>query len=219
MQTHQNRSLAYHALGWAQVFITSTAFTGYTTLLLRKVVVMLSWWSPAAIDAHISDFFYRDRWGGTFGTLAAALVAWWMLAQGLPSLVPFVVGVIAFFVGLWACAGGEAYTVERWGPGKKHGKSGAQTTDLSATNIDEFAPFLAGVSPIFLWQCSYEGQLAGLAVAFEAFRILDGATPRFVKVFEDEHEGTAWGVMIDDPVAMLPVTLVLCVVAVFLTGF
>lgn len=220
MRHNQNtRTIPGHLLGWIQILITSTLLSGYVMGFIREVITVNSARVNNGVAFEHPDGWTRDLWGGTFGTLVAMFVAGWMLYKGMSPQVPVIVGLITFIIGWWACEGGEAYTVERWGPGKKHKKEGLQTTDLSATNIDEFAPFIFGIFPLFWWECPYWGQLIGLGLAFLVFRILDGKKPSWVKYFEDKYEGTPFGVMIDDVIAMAPITLGLAVLTVIINAY
>lgn len=212
MQPQSNLSPLDHVRGGLQILITSTLLTGYISWFIRELLAILVTTNPWSDGNHgddIRSLLPRDKWGGTFGTLASAVVIWLMLQAGVHFTIPIIVGAASFFVGWWACGPGEAYTVAILGPGTKHGKRGAQVSDLSATNIDEFAPFLMGCFPICFLDGNEAGQLLLLVSAFIGFRVLDGAKPPFVKYFEDKYEGTPWGVMVDDLVAMLPVTVIL----------
>lgn len=116
-----------HLLGGLQILITSTLLTGYISWVIREFMIMMVAANPWADDRFKKETrsrWSRDALGGTFGTVAAALVAWTMLQMDAHFTLPIIVGVLSFFAGWWACGPGEAYTVTLFGPGTKHGKHG-----------------------------------------------------------------------------------------------
>lgn len=133
--------------------------------------------NPAVLLATVLGIGFLPKAPGTWGSLAALPLGWWIISSGGPTaLVGAIVVVLA--VGVWACAGYATAT---------------GTHDAGACVIDEVAGqwivlLVVPLDPIF-----YAG-------AFIAFRLFDIIKP-WPTGWIDRNVHGGLGVMLDDVLA------------------
>lgn len=180
-----------HFFSWIALGISSTGFSGFVPgKLLGK----------------------PGKAGGTAGALVA--LACQVALLEVSWIVPAIITVASFLLGVLAVGPAERLMVNRWGPRKRH-TGEVVSSDFNETNIDEFhGQFLAGL-PIWLMGGSLGWRIGALVAAFVVFRICDTAKPWPIGRIENALKGTAFGVMVDDTAAALPGTLIAFLVLYF----
>lgn len=144
----------------------------------------------------VATFFYTGFFPWAPGTLASLLtVVIWVpfVLNGAVEIYSLAIGVILFFVGLWACKYSKDYFT--------------QEADPKPIVIDEVAG-----QTIALSLCT--ANLLSLAIAFILFRFFDILKPGPVGWADRKLRG-AFGVMMDDVIAGLTVLVIMYIFNLF----
>jgi len=133
--------------------------------------------NPAVMAATVFGIGWLPKAPGTWGSLAALPLGWWMMSSGGPWILA-AAAIVVFAVGVWACAGYAHAT---------------GTHDAGACVIDEVVGqwlvlLVTPLDPMF-----YLG-------AFLAFRLFDILKP-WPTGWADRNVHGGFGVMLDDVLA------------------
>lgn len=148
---------------------------------------------PAVMAATVFGIGWLPKAPGTWGSLAALPVGWWLMASGGPWVLAAVAAVV-FGIGIWACAGYARAT---------------GTHDAGACVIDEVVGqwlvlLVTPLDPLFY------------LAAFLAFRFFDILKP-WPTGWADRAVHGGFGVMLDDVLAGIQGAAVMGIVVHLLT--
>jgi phosphatidylglycerophosphatase A len=155
---------------------------------------------PAALIATWFGSGLLPGMPGTWGSLAALICAWPLIAWGGAVALP-VATVAVFILGCWAAARYEAQS------GRK---------DPGEVVVDEVAGQWIALLPLVLWPWGDDAMIAAALGSFLLFRLFDIWKPWPIGVFDRELSG-GLGIMVDDVLAGLYAALCLVLGAMIIT--